>query len=181
MCFEPMIIFIWYCEVKIWQCVQTVSIDHILRIRNRRNLSLFILIPPPFKLYYIHFHLGFLSCTIGLWISGLMRLRRRSFLSWSHAVTIRRKVWLIFTFQVCSFFWFLLTLILRRFRKYLHLSALLIMILTDVQFLPISGLYGHNMKEKMPKDVCSWWDGPCLFDVLDGIELPLRDPKGPFR
>lgn len=51
----------------------------------------------------------------------------------------------------------------------------------DVQFLPISGLYGHNMKEKMPKDVCSWWDGPCLFDVLDGIELPLRDPKGPFR
>ncbi|CAD6264096.1 unnamed protein product [Miscanthus lutarioriparius] len=51
----------------------------------------------------------------------------------------------------------------------------------DVQFLPISGLVGTNMKTRMDKSICSWWDGPCLFEVLDRIEVPLRDPKGPVR
>lgn len=51
----------------------------------------------------------------------------------------------------------------------------------DVQFLPISGLCGANMKTRMDKSICSWWDGPCLFEVLDRIEVPLRDPKGPVR
>ncbi|KAJ1263423.1 hypothetical protein BS78_09G183300 [Paspalum vaginatum] len=52
---------------------------------------------------------------------------------------------------------------------------------TDVQFLPISGLVGTNMKTKIDKSICSWWDGPCLFEVLDCIEVPLHDPKGPVR
>lgn len=52
---------------------------------------------------------------------------------------------------------------------------------TDVQFLPISGLVGTNIKNRVDKTVCSWWDGPCLFEALDAIEIPLRDPKGPFR
>ncbi|KAK1625957.1 hypothetical protein QYE76_000272 [Lolium multiflorum] len=51
----------------------------------------------------------------------------------------------------------------------------------DVQFLPISGLCGTNMKNKMDKSICSWWDGPCLFDVLDHIEVPLCDHKGSVR
>jgi len=51
----------------------------------------------------------------------------------------------------------------------------------DVQFLPISGLLGANMKTRMDKSHCSWWDGPCLFEILDKIEVPLRDPKGPVR
>ncbi|KAM0828989.1 hypothetical protein ACQ4PT_067173 [Festuca glaucescens] len=51
----------------------------------------------------------------------------------------------------------------------------------DVQFLPISGLCGANMKTRMDKSICSWWDGPCLFEVLDRIEVPLRDPRGPVR
>lgn len=37
------------------------------------------------------------------------------------------------------------------------------------------------MKDRMDKSTCSWWDGPCLFEVLDRIEVPLRDPKGPVR
>eukprot|EP00850_Spirogloea_muscicola_P008621 SM000046S16402 [mRNA] locus=s46:447826:452815:+ [translate_table: standard] len=51
----------------------------------------------------------------------------------------------------------------------------------DVQFLPISGLLGHNMQERVPAEVCAWWDGPYFFEALDGLELPHRDPQGPFR
>ncbi|XP_010537482.1 PREDICTED: eukaryotic peptide chain release factor GTP-binding subunit ERF3A-like [Tarenaya hassleriana] len=51
----------------------------------------------------------------------------------------------------------------------------------DVIFLPISGLMGINMKTKMGKSICPWWSGPCLFEVLDSIEIPPRDPNGPFR
>ncbi|KAL8481265.1 hypothetical protein ACS0TY_027694 [Phlomoides rotata] len=51
----------------------------------------------------------------------------------------------------------------------------------DVHFLPISGLYGTNMKTRLDKSVCPWWSGPCLFEALDAIEIPTRDPKGPFR
>ncbi|KAK4800519.1 hypothetical protein SAY86_021006 [Trapa natans] len=51
----------------------------------------------------------------------------------------------------------------------------------DVQFLPISGLIGSNMKTVVEKSVCPWWNGPCLLEALDAIEGPLRDPNGPFR
>ncbi|XP_024641755.1 eukaryotic peptide chain release factor GTP-binding subunit ERF3A isoform X2 [Medicago truncatula] len=51
----------------------------------------------------------------------------------------------------------------------------------DVLFLPISGLIGANLKTRMDKSICPWWDGPCLFEALDSIEVPLRDPNGPFR
>ncbi|KAK9272880.1 hypothetical protein L1049_003259 [Liquidambar formosana] len=51
----------------------------------------------------------------------------------------------------------------------------------DVHFLPISGLVGLNMKTRVDKSVCSWWNGPSLFEALDAIEVPTRDPKGPFR
>ncbi|GFS32361.1 translation elongation factor EF1A/initiation factor IF2gamma family protein [Actinidia rufa] len=51
----------------------------------------------------------------------------------------------------------------------------------DVQFLPISGLVGSNMKTRIDKSTCPWWNGPCLFEALDAVEIPQRDPKGPFR
>ncbi|KAL0927136.1 hypothetical protein M5K25_001295 [Dendrobium thyrsiflorum] len=51
----------------------------------------------------------------------------------------------------------------------------------DVHFLPISGLIGSNMASKVDSKLCSWWDGPSLFEVLDTIEIPPRDPKGPVR
>lgn len=51
----------------------------------------------------------------------------------------------------------------------------------DVQFLPISGLMGLNMKTRVDKSLCPWWNGPCLFEALDRIEITPRDPNGPFR
>ncbi|KAG9439613.1 hypothetical protein H6P81_019778 [Aristolochia fimbriata] len=51
----------------------------------------------------------------------------------------------------------------------------------DVIFLPISGLLGSNMKERVDKSVCPWWNGQCLFEALDALEVPLRDPKGSLR
>lgn len=51
----------------------------------------------------------------------------------------------------------------------------------DIQFLPISGLCGTNMQTRVDKKVCPWWSGQCLFEALDVIEVPLRDPSGPFR
>ncbi|KAF8022564.1 hypothetical protein BT93_F0163 [Corymbia citriodora subsp. variegata] len=51
----------------------------------------------------------------------------------------------------------------------------------DILFLPISGLVGSNIKTGVDKSLCSWWNGPCLFEALDTVEVPPRDPKGPFR
>ena len=57
----------------------------------------------------------------------------------------------------------------------------IVIYLPDVLFLPISGLIGANLKTRLDKKICPWWDGPCLFEALDAIEVPLRDPNGPFR
>lgn len=51
----------------------------------------------------------------------------------------------------------------------------------DLVFIPISGLYGTNIKDRVSKDACPWFDGPSLFEVLDAIEPSARDPFGPFR
>lgn len=51
----------------------------------------------------------------------------------------------------------------------------------DLVYLPISGLMGHNMKERVPPAVCPWYSGESLFEVLDGIEPSNRDPYAAFR
>ncbi|XP_074280169.1 uncharacterized protein LOC141605347 [Silene latifolia] len=51
----------------------------------------------------------------------------------------------------------------------------------DVKFLPISGLLGTNIKVRVDKSVCPWWNGESLFEAMDGIEGPPRDPEGPLR
>lgn len=67
------------------------------------------------------------------------------------------------------------------FLMLLLLLLSIVIYLPDVLFLPISGLIGANLKTRMDKSICPWWDGPCLFEALDSIEVPLRDPNGPFR
>lgn len=51
----------------------------------------------------------------------------------------------------------------------------------DVEFLPISGLHGTNIKDSVSKESCGWYSGPTLFHVLDNIEPPERDALAAFR
>ncbi|KAG6900950.1 translation termination factor GTPase eRF3 [Termitomyces sp. T159_Od127] len=46
---------------------------------------------------------------------------------------------------------------------------------TDVTFLPISAYKGVNLKDRAPKDVCPWWDGPSFLEHLD--VMPMVDRK----
>ncbi|XLS51254.1 hypothetical protein HN51_011931 [Arachis hypogaea] len=62
-----------------------------------------------------------------------------------------------------------------------EIPLLSLYLLPDVIFLPISGLVGTNMKTRVDKKICPWWNGPCLFEALDDVEVPERDPKCPFR
>jgi peptide chain release factor subunit 3 len=51
----------------------------------------------------------------------------------------------------------------------------------DLTFIPISALSGHNVKARAPSTACPWYDGPTLFEALDGVEVPERPPTAPFR
>jgi peptide chain release factor subunit 3 len=51
----------------------------------------------------------------------------------------------------------------------------------DISWVPISGLNGDNLKDPIGKNVCNWYNGKSLIDILDGLELPSRDPNGPIR
>ena len=35
----------------------------------------------------------------------------------------------------------------------------------EVVFMPIAALYGHNIKERVTKENCEWFDGMSLFEV----------------
>lgn len=51
----------------------------------------------------------------------------------------------------------------------------------DVVFLPISGLFGSNMRQAVDPAKCPWYKGETLFEILDAIEPGNRDPYAPFR
>ncbi|KAI8829799.1 P-loop containing nucleoside triphosphate hydrolase protein [Chytriomyces cf. hyalinus JEL632] len=50
----------------------------------------------------------------------------------------------------------------------------------DLDVLPISGFTGANMKDRIKKDVCDWYDGPSLLELLDAMELGDRKTDGPL-
>jgi len=51
----------------------------------------------------------------------------------------------------------------------------------DVTFVPISGLHGYGIKDRVTAEMCPWHGGPSLFEVLDGLEPQDRDATAPFR
>ena len=51
----------------------------------------------------------------------------------------------------------------------------------DVQFIPISGLTGANIRDAVKEDVCPWYKGTTLFATLDALEPQDRDPRASVR
>ena len=51
----------------------------------------------------------------------------------------------------------------------------------NVKWIPISGLTGENLCKELDKHKCDWYNGPDLIELMDTIELPKRDEKGPVR
>ncbi|KAJ3986903.1 eukaryotic polypeptide chain release factor 3 [Lentinula detonsa] len=46
---------------------------------------------------------------------------------------------------------------------------------TDVTFIPVSAYTGLNLKERVPKTTCPWWDGPSFLEYMD--HMPMVDRK----
>ncbi|KAK4249551.1 P-loop containing nucleoside triphosphate hydrolase protein [Corynascus novoguineensis] len=51
---------------------------------------------------------------------------------------------------------------------------------TDVFFMPIAAQQTLGIKDRVPKDVCPWWDGPSLLEYLDGMQALERKVNAPF-
>jgi len=51
----------------------------------------------------------------------------------------------------------------------------------NIKFIPISGLLSLNVAFRVDKAICSWYDGPCLFELFDQAEPPFRNDTGNLR
>lgn len=50
----------------------------------------------------------------------------------------------------------------------------------DITFIPVSGYTGANIKDRLTKDKCSWYDGPSLLELLDNMKLTDRKYNAPL-
>jgi len=46
--------------------------------------------------------------------------------------------------------------------------------------MPLSALTGLGLKDRVPKNICSWYDGPSLLEYLDSMKALDRKVKAPF-
>lgn len=51
---------------------------------------------------------------------------------------------------------------------------------TEVTFIPIAGLSGHNMKERVDPKICPWYKGPAFLEFLDEMPQIERNITAPF-
>ncbi|KAF9821245.1 hypothetical protein IEO21_00853 [Rhodonia placenta] len=51
---------------------------------------------------------------------------------------------------------------------------------TDVSFIPVSAYTGINLKDRIPRNVCTWYEGPSLLEHLDTMPLVDRKVKAPL-
>ena len=50
----------------------------------------------------------------------------------------------------------------------------------DVTFMPISAQTTVGIKDRVPKNLAPWYDGPALLEYLDGLKTLERKVKAPF-
>jgi hypothetical protein len=65
------------------------------------------------------------------------------------------------------------------FCHFLSFLLILLAVLLQVAFVPISGFQGDNMIER--SDNLSWYKGPTLLEALDQVEPPKRPSDKPLR
>ncbi|CAG9332205.1 unnamed protein product [Blepharisma stoltei] len=53
--------------------------------------------------------------------------------------------------------------------------------LSQVHWIPIAGISGINLIEKVSPEVAPWYNGPTLFEILDNLPLPVRSNEAPLR
>ncbi|KAG5982431.1 translation termination factor GTPase eRF3 [Claviceps digitariae] len=51
---------------------------------------------------------------------------------------------------------------------------------TDVFFMPVAAQSSLNIKDRLPKDLAPWWEGPSLLEYLDGMSALERKLNAPF-
>ncbi|KZV60776.1 eukaryotic polypeptide chain release factor 3 [Peniophora sp. CONT] len=51
---------------------------------------------------------------------------------------------------------------------------------TDVTFLAVSAYTGANIKDRVSKAVCPWWEGPSLLEFLDSLPVVGRNISAPL-
>lgn len=51
---------------------------------------------------------------------------------------------------------------------------------TDLEFMPVSGFTGLNLKDRVSKDVCSWYNGPSILEYLDNMQALDRKINAPL-
>jgi len=51
----------------------------------------------------------------------------------------------------------------------------------DTTFLPVSAFTGANLMKPVSKELCPWYGGKCLMEVLDDIKTSNRDRKAGLR
>ncbi|RIA89803.1 P-loop containing nucleoside triphosphate hydrolase protein [Glomus cerebriforme] len=51
---------------------------------------------------------------------------------------------------------------------------------TDLEFIPVSGFTGLNLKDQISKDICSWYNGPSILEYLDNMQALDRKINAPL-
>jgi peptide chain release factor subunit 3 len=46
--------------------------------------------------------------------------------------------------------------------------------------MPVSAQTSVGIKDRVPKELAPWWDGPSLLEYLDGMQTLERKVKAPF-
>jgi len=51
---------------------------------------------------------------------------------------------------------------------------------TDLTFMPVAAQQTLGIKDRIPKDICPWYDGPSLLEHLDSMQTLERKLNAPF-